>query len=89
MEPNMPLINLGAYVHLYEPAPIAGPHKALGPQVGSGKSFIGPPMAVALYGPDNPIIDALEPPKVTLGAQMRHRGGRVPSPPPLQPSWRF
>ena len=81
MEPNMPLINLGAYV--YEPAPVAGPHRALGPQVGRGKSFIGPPIAVALYGPDNPMIDAFEPPKVTLGAQLRHRGGGgSPAPPP-------
>ena len=76
----MPWINLGAYV--YEPAPVAGPHRALGPPVGRGKSFIGPPIAVALYGPDNPMIDALQPSKATLGAQMRHRGGAGPQPPP-------
>ena len=87
MEPNMPLINLVAYV--YEPAPVAGPHRALGPEVGRGKSFIGPPMAVVLYGPDNPMIDALEPPKATLGAQMRHRGEAGPQRPPSQPLWRF
>ena len=42
-------------------------------------------MAVVLYGPDNPMIDALEPPKATLGAQMRHQGGAgfQPLPPSL------
>ena len=82
MEPNMPLIYLGLGAYVYEPAPVAGPNRALGPQVGKGKSFIGPPMAVALCGPDNLMIDALEPPKATLGAQMRHRGGSSPQPPP-------
>ena len=83
MEPTMLLINQGAYVH--ELAPVAGPHRALGPEVGRGKSFIGPPMAVVLYGLDNPMIDALEPPKATLGAQMRHRGVTGPQPPPRPP----
>ena len=71
MEPNMPFIKLGAYVN--EEAPFAGPHRALGPQVGRGKSFIGPPMAVAIYGRDNPMIDALEPPKATILVALQSR----------------
>ena len=71
MEPTMLLINQGAYVHKL--APVAGPHRALGPEVGRGKSFIGPPMAVVLYGPDNPMIDALEPPKATILVALQSR----------------
>ena len=84
-------MNLRAYA--YEPAPAAGPHRALGPQV-EGQVFY---RASQLpYGSDYPQRDALESPKATLWAPMRQRGregveeGEAgPQLPPSQPLWRF
>ena len=60
-------MNLEAYV--YEPASAARPHRALGAPSEEGQVFHG--ASQLPHGPDNPQIDAIEPPKATLGDQMR------------------
>ena len=72
-------MNLRAYA--YEPAPTAGPHRALGAPSGEGQVFY---RASQLpYGPDNPKIDALESLKATLaGGPNEVTRGAGPQPPP-------